>query len=1081
MLLNYSTKVANIFVSIILLMFSFSTQVTAQSINMTDGGNSTVCSGTFFDPGGTGNYSGGKGTITHTICSDSPGYILQVDFSSFSLWSNGCISGRSIDRVRIYDGPSSSSPLIANFKENEGLYKIVHGVSGCLTFVFTRESGSGWCASNKGESGWVADISCIDELPPSGENCFEAIPFCSDQSYKFPNATSGTAPSGPNYGCLSSRPAPIWYYMKIAESGPMQLSLGQKNYSGSGKDIDFAMWGPFTDLPIGCNQVMGGGVAPLQCSYSSSATETIGLGMTGGTGGGQSTPPNAQAGEYYILLLTNYSEDPGFISLEQTGGTGATDCSIISPCSIQNFVADVSACDNDLYSVDGTIEVDNAPDNGDLIVEDCNGNQTIVASAPFTSTTYNYTLSNLDANGAACDVEVYFTDETSCSQTINYTAPACPASCNFDLIDITIQPCNGANQFDITGTVEFTNPPIVGTLTIADCNGNSVTFNAPFTSPQSFTISDIDADGASCNLSASFSADPSCNIDIDYNNVADCSCNAQIGTFTVSTTGTQSGNDITLCEGQEFTFVANGDYTPADDISEPTVTYDPGIWWAVYTCPPTIGLTPAAGVDINTDPCLLTFIPSGSITDVNDMSFINSFPPGTFTDNIVYFVPITIYSGQDALYSLTSTGIPCYDMGEVYAVQYLPEIIINETTDCQAGTVSVTISGSSPEINGTNFTGTATNLSPSTASFDNSSVANNGTIVVSGLQDGDNYSFDIVDEFGCDVNISGVFQGISASDFTYSKSEYCQDESNPTPTITGETGGTFTVSPSGLSINSSTGGINLNSSTAGTYTVSYASPGAPCNSTSTFEITVNPVPSLSVPTVMCEDGDVQTITATPINGSWSSNDHTVATVDANGLVTSVGPGTVVIYYEVNGCTEEVSIEVEPKVVPTFTQIADFCEGSPAPTLPTTSNNGIEGTWSPAIVNSNVGSTIYTFSPNAGLCANQETMEITVNPLPIPSIDAINPLCENENEVNLVGNPSGGTFSGTGVSNGNFNPAIAGVGTHTITYDYEDGNQCSASTTIQIVVNSAPTFSFSSSDPTCGDSDGSITISGLDPS
>src|SRR5690554_1088453 len=966
MLLNYSTKVANIFVSIILLMFSFSTQVTAQSINMTDGGNSTVCSGTFFDPGGTGNYSGGKGTITHTICSDSPGYILQVDFSSFSLWSNGCISGRSIDRVRIYDGPSSSSPLIANFKENEGLYKIVHGVSGCLTFVFTRESGSGWCASNKGESGWVADISCIDELPPSGENCFEAIPFCSDQSYKFPNATSGTAPSGPNYGCLSSRPAPIWYYMKIAESGPMQLSLGQKNYSGSGKDIDFAMWGPFTDLPIGCNQVMGGGVAPLQCSYSSSATETIGLGMTGGTGGGQSTPPNAQAGEYYILLLTNYSEDPGFISLEQTGGTGATDCSIISPCSIQNFVADVSACDNDLYSVDGIIEVKNAPESGDLIVEDCNGNKTTVASAPFTSTTYNYTLSNLDANGAACDVEVYFTDETSCSQTINYTAPACPASCNFDLIDITIQPCNGTNQFDITGTVEFTNPPIVGTLTIADCNGNSVTFNAPFTSPQSFTISDIDADGASCNLSASFSADPSCNIDIDYNNVADCSCNAQIGTFTVSTTGTQSGNDIVLCDGQEFSFVTNGDYTPPADVSNPTINYDPGIWWAVYSCPPTVGLSPAPGVDINTDPCLVTFLNIENVADINDMSFINSFPPGTFTDNIVYFVPITMYNITDGYYSATTTGTPCYAMGAPYSVQYLPEIIVNETSDCHAGTVSVTISGSSPELNGTNFTGTATNLSPPTASFDNNSVANNGTIVVSGLQDGDNYSFDIVDEFDCAVNISGVFQGVSASDFSYPKTEYCIDESNPTPVITGVSGGAFTVAPTGLSINAGTGLVNLASSTPGDYVVTYTSTGAPCNSTSTFDITVNPVPAFTLsqtdPTCGSNDGSItisglRSSVSFDLNYNFNGTPVGVQNYSSNAagsiVINNLGQGSYTNFTIVNneGCsyTNPNAVNLNDIGGPTVTAPADIdiCIGESV-TITALNPDGATITWNNGI-------------------------------------------------------------------------------------------------------------------------------------
>jgi PKD repeat protein len=40
-----------------------------------------------------------------------------------------------------------------------------------------------------------------------------------------------------------------------------------------------------------------------------------------------------------------------------------------------------------------------------------------------------------------------------------------------------------------------------------------------------------------------------------------------------------------------------------------------------------------------------------------------------------------------------------------------------------------------------------------------------------------------------------------------------------------------------------------------------------------------------------------------------------------------------------------------------------------------------------------------------------------------------------------GTPSGGIYSGPGVSNGIFSPAVAGLGTHTITYTYTDLNLC----------------------------------------
>ncbi len=50
-----------------------------------------------------------------------------------------------------------------------------------------------------------------------------------------------------------------------------------------------------------------------------------------------------------------------------------------------------------------------------------------------------------------------------------------------------------------------------------------------------------------------------------------------------------------------------------------------------------------------------------------------------------------------------------------------------------------------------------------------------------------------------------------------------------------------------------------------------------------------------------------------------------------------------------------------------------------------------------------------------------------------------------------GTPTGGTYSGTGVTNGVFSPAVAGIGIHTITYTYTDPNLCenSAENTIQV--------------------------------
>jgi len=50
-------------------------------------------------------------------------------------------------------------------------------------------------------------------------------------------------------------------------------------------------------------------------------------------------------------------------------------------------------------------------------------------------------------------------------------------------------------------------------------------------------------------------------------------------------------------------------------------------------------------------------------------------------------------------------------------------------------------------------------------------------------------------------------------------------------------------------------------------------------------------------------------------------------------------------------------------------------------LPVLSNNGITGTWLPAL--NNTATTTYTFTPAAGQCATTTTLQIIVNPRPGP--------------------------------------------------------------------------------------------------
>ncbi len=65
------------------------------------------------------------------------------------------------------------------------------------------------------------------------------------------------------------------------------------------------------------------------------------------------------------------------------------------------------------------------------------------------------------------------------------------------------------------------------------------------------------------------------------------------------------------------------------------------------------------------------------------------------------------------------------------------------------------------------------------------------------------------------------------------------------------------------------------------------------------------------------------------------------------------------------------------ITPTFTTVAAICTGETLAALPTTSNNGISGTWFPAL--NNLATTTYTFTPDVLQCASTTTLTITVNP------------------------------------------------------------------------------------------------------
>jgi gliding motility-associated-like protein len=594
-----------------------------------------------------------------------------------------------------------------------------------------------------------------------GSTCQNAEPFCTQNGATFPASTNVTAQTGPNYGCLETIPNPAWYYLKIDQPGNINIKLT----NSADIDIDFVCWGPYNSLTNVCSALTGstsdcilfetypcGNI--IDCSYSTQTVETINI-------------QNAQTGKYYIVLITNFDNQPtNIVATTTTGTTGSTNCNILVPCAISNVTATPSTCtaSTNTYSVSGSVVFTNPPTTGTLTVtSSCGGTQTF--NAPFTSPAV-YTLNNLPANGSSCNITAKFSADAACTFSKSYTAPAsCAVSpCTITNLNATIGACKTDNTFDVTGTLTYQNAPTTGTLTVTVTNSGGTqtqTFNAPFTNGQTvnFSIPGNNSNGSALTVTATFSANTSCTISTTGTSPASCACVADIGTFTTNASGTGT-TPFKLCFGDAFSITSNDNYTGPAEITGSTggPTYNPGVTWLIYSCSPSVALTPSLTDSITGDPCLLGVATDIDLIGTNNMSIINSLPAGTFTNNTVYFVPITMYSMQDLVYSFSSP-MPCYELGTPVAMQFIPEILYVETQTCSTGTVSAKLTGGLPAVDGSNFQIVPGSITPANATIGTGSCANNGSVTITGLTSGQSYSFQVKDNNNCPKTISGTFTG----------------------------------------------------------------------------------------------------------------------------------------------------------------------------------------------------------------------------------------------------------------------------------------------------------------------------------
>jgi gliding motility-associated-like protein len=706
---------------------------------------------------------------------------------------------------------------------------------------------------------------------------------------------------------------------------------------------------------------------------------------------------------------------------------------------------------------------------------------------------------------AAGTYTVTVTDNLGCVQVVDVVVvdgPPCPP-CFISSFFASIGSCEAGSVFTVTGDFQYdNNPGNVGVVTVTVTNGSgsyTQTFNPPFVNltTYNFSIGGIPADGTPLTVTVVFSNDLACTATINSTSPASCACDADIGTFSTATTGSQAGNDFTLCWGQTIDITANGDYTPpAEAFSPPGPAYTPGIGWLVYSCPPTIALIPNLLTTVPMDPCLEFIIPGPDLNDFNDQFYLNqailnggSIP----VNNTLYWVPITLYCStcSPMIYSYVNTAMPCYETGPVYSVTYLDDVTETSVEDCTAGTVTTAVTGGQPALDGSLFTGQ--NLLPATASFSPGTAISGGEIVVTGLVDGDAYSYDIVDANGCLITISGVFVGLEDPAFTYPSAAYCIDAANPSPTINGDTGGAFT-STAGLSINSVTGQINLAASAAGTYTVTYTTPDPICFASTTFVITINPLPIVDGNDETICPGDMVTLNGTGADTyTWN-----LGVVDGGAFSPAVTTTyTVTGTITATGCsnTGTATVTVLPLDIATFTT-TDFCFGSASPAATVTGLAGGTFALNPlpgdgatinattgSIINGQSGATYTVEYTTNGPCPQSSTQTVTVNPLPIVVANDVS-VCVGGN-VNITASGATTYFWDNGLGAGQTHNVSPAVTTNYIVTG-TDANGCvntdlmTVTVLLSAPINAGPDVTICAGDPTTLTATGGVSYTWLAP-
>lgn len=243
----------------------------------------------------------------------------------------------------------------------------------------------------------------------------------------------------------------------------------------------------------------------------------------------------------------------------------------------------------------------------------------------------------------------------------------------------------------------------------------------------------------------------------------------------------------------------------------------------------------------------------------------------------------------------------------------------------------------------------------------------------------------------------------------------------------------------------------LNATASGTYNVSVTNTTTGCTNADTITVTFNTPPTVALgnDTSFCNSLLLDAGNA-GMTYLWSDN-STQQTLNA----TQAGTYSVVVT-DGNGCTATDAITLTLNTPPAVALGNDTAICGDHLILDA-GNPGMTYLWSNSTTQQTTTAFITgTYSvvvTDANGCTGTDAINITFNQIPVVTFTTAVPVvCLADQAFPLTtGSPSGGTYSGTGVTAGSFDPQLAGIGTYAITYTFTDSAGCTSSATDSLTV------------------------------